>query len=684
MATYYYRMQNCVQPDVYANAAFTSQQTIGQVYEMALVPPSGIIVDFCWKVDGIANDGISAVILNDYGLNNCSGCISPTPPPTSVTSYGWVFHQLQGNGSNSPLTSCLNCPYTVYSNVQYYNDLTCGQAHFYLDANLTTPFTGSNQYYSASPSGGTPAEGTGSLLMANGGVVTDIFDCNGNSNCNANCYIFTITNTGNPLDDDSFTYINCSGGNTSGSVPYGDQIEVCAKSFTHIGVSLTVTNTFTNCNTPAPIAPPTTVPVPAPVAPSPSPVPTAPVPAPVAPIPQYCLGSTNAVTIENLGGINKYVFGGNYGLYGSGTGTFVLQNVPSSHPIAFQNFNKTSLISYTGQYSVGTKTGQDGNLYEYFYGDVTLTATGNYGTISYECYNHGYMGGQNNLMFDNVTCPNINPPVIPPQGDPTLLYTLTFSNKSQGWTSFYSYHPDYMIGMNNYFYSMKGGNLYRHNTNDLRNNYYDVQYNSQIKSVFNAQPLENKIFKTINLESDAAWSTSLESDIQTGNTIDSTWFEKKEGAWFAYIRSTGSEPAEAKEYPLRSTNGIGRSTSVVVNGTETTINFSTDPIIEIGSDISVGDILYFALPPYSTIQMAGQVTAINRDTMAGLNNVVINNSITGAVAISIQDAYIAYIKNQQAESYGLLGHYCIFTITNSDSTATELFAVESEVMKSYP
>jgi hypothetical protein len=82
--------------------------------------------------------------------------------------------------------------------------------------------------------------------------------------------------------------------------------------------------------------------------------------------------------------------------------------------------------------------------------------------------------------------------------------------------------------------------------------------------------------------------------------------------------------------------------------------------------------------------MAGQVTAINRDTMAGLNNVVINNSITGAVAISIQDAYIAYIKNQQAESYGLLGHYCIFTITNSDSTATELFAVESEVMKSYP
>jgi len=44
-------------------------------------------------------------------------------------------------------------------------------------------------------------------------------------------------------------------------------------------------------------------------------------------------------------------------------------------------------------------------------------------------------------------------------------YTLTYSEGSKGFPSFYSYNPEYMIGMNNFFYSFKNGQLYRHNTN---------------------------------------------------------------------------------------------------------------------------------------------------------------------------------------------------------------------------
>tara|TARA_R110000824_G_scaffold15801_3_gene66311 strand:- start:446 stop:2242 length:1797 start_codon:yes stop_codon:yes gene_type:complete len=419
--------------------------------------------------------------------------------------------------------------------------------------------------------------------------------------------------------------------------------------------------------------------------PTPTPTPTpAPTPTPIPTSPDYCLSGTNAVTFQTIGSINSYVFGGNYGLYGTGTGVFVLTGVPSQHPIAIHNFGKTGQITYNGTTSAGLKTGLDGNTYEYFYGDVTITVTGNYGTTSYECYYHGYMGGENNLQFDNVTCPNLQPPVIPPQGDPDKQYTLSYSDTAKGWPSFYSYFSDWMIGMNNYFYSIKAGNLYRHNTNSLRNNYYNVQYNSTLTSVFNDMPLENKLFKTINLESDAAWGVTLDSDIQTGATIDSTFFEQKEGAWFAYIRNNGTLPAQTKEYPMRSVNGIGRSSSVSIVGTSTIINFSIDPLIAIGSDLSVGDIIYYAPPPYSAIEMAGQVTAINVDLQNATNNIVIDNSISGAVTLPIQDGFIMYIKNQQAESNGVLGHYCLFTITNTDSTATELFAVESEVMKSYP
>jgi len=53
-------------------------------------------------------------------------------------------------------------------------------------------------------------------------------------------------------------------------------------------------------------------------------------------------------------------------------------------------------------------------------------------------------------------------------------YTLTYDEGVQGFPSFYSYYPDFMIGMNNYFYTFNGGNLYRHNVNESRNNFYGV------------------------------------------------------------------------------------------------------------------------------------------------------------------------------------------------------------------
>lgn len=44
-------------------------------------------------------------------------------------------------------------------------------------------------------------------------------------------------------------------------------------------------------------------------------------------------------------------------------------------------------------------------------------------------------------------------------------YTLTHSQDVQGWASFYSYYPDFIMGMNQYLYTFKGGDMYRHNTN---------------------------------------------------------------------------------------------------------------------------------------------------------------------------------------------------------------------------
>lgn len=261
-------------------------------------------------------------------------------------------------------------------------------------------------------------------------------------------------------------------------------------------------------------------------------------------------------------------------------------------------------------------------------------------------------------------------------------YTLTYSENSKGWPSFYSYLPEYMAGMNNYLYSFSGGNIYQHNTNEVRNNYYGTQSFSRITSVFNDDPLVNKIFKTVNLEADAAWSASLETDLPNTGLIDLEWFVQKEGDWFAYIRSAGGDPAALTEYALRSMNGISQSLSVTGTANTPIINFATT--INIGNIISIGDSLYSVNPPYTGPTLVGTVTAIEIDLVNNINRITVDATVAGGAAPTLQDSFILYIKNQEAESHGLLGHYMKFILQNNATIATELFAVESQVVKSNP
>ena len=242
-----------------------------------------------------------------------------------------------------------------------------------------------------------------------------------------------------------------------------------------------------------------------------------------------------------------------------------------------------------------------------------------------------------------------------------------------------------MIGMNNYFYTFKGGDLYRHNVNETRNTFYEDWQTkngtpsnaftpTRMKSVFNNSPLENKLFKTIDLQGDSTWSGDFDTDIQESGFISANYFDKKEGVFFAFIRNN-----TVGQLALRSVNGIGQSSQVVAGNV---VRFATT--IEIGSIISIGDLLYFSLPPYTTPVLAGKVTAITVNLPAGTNQLTIDTTISGTTPIPIQNAFFLYIKNSVAESHGVLGHYCIFDLTNDNSVKIELFAVESDVMKSFP
>ena len=53
-----------------------------------------------------------------------------------------------------------------------------------------------------------------------------------------------------------------------------------------------------------------------------------------------------------------------------------------------------------------------------------------------------------------------------------MATTITFDEINNAWTSFHSYEPEWMERIGNSFYSFKNGNLYLHDDNDTRTNFY--------------------------------------------------------------------------------------------------------------------------------------------------------------------------------------------------------------------
>ena len=247
-------------------------------------------------------------------------------------------------------------------------------------------------------------------------------------------------------------------------------------------------------------------------------------------------------------------------------------------------------------------------------------------------------------------------------------YTLTYSESAQGWPSFYSFDPEFILGMNQYLYSFNGGNLYRHNTNERRNNYYGIDYDSTITSVFNQEPTTNKVFKTIELESDSPWDCDVISDLEAG-FMPASYFVLKEGGYFAFIRRI----EDSKNLSLRSAQGIGvftDTTGVGLNPITLTFGFVIDSIL------SIGDVAYYT--DAGNVIEIGQITDVSSDRKT---LTIQNPTITGAVPLL---SYILYVKNSVAESYGTLGYYLQFKLTNSSTEAVELFSIDSDVFKSNP
>lgn len=245
-------------------------------------------------------------------------------------------------------------------------------------------------------------------------------------------------------------------------------------------------------------------------------------------------------------------------------------------------------------------------------------------------------------------------------------YTLTYSPLLDGWTSFHSYHPEWMEHMNSFMYTFKNGEMWKHNSNPIRNSWYGTTYPSSVTVLFNDSPNEPKMFKTLSYDSDHKWNATVITDLSSGS-MDKSYFEEKEGFFFTYIRRNSG----TVDYKAMSTQGIGNASAVTLVGVAT---YRLDFTFDIGSIMSVGDLLYVV--PSGTPLVSGQITALTS------NSITIVMVVGGTIPVA--GNFIMFVKDAVAESYGARGYYMETTLTNTDTEAVELFAISSQIFKSYP
>ena len=218
--------------------------------------------------------------------------------------------------------------------------------------------------------------------------------------------------------------------------------------------------------------------------------------------------------------------------------------------------------------------------------------------------------------------------------------TLSFDESVRGWTSFFTYKPEFMVSLRNDFYSFNNGILYQHYSDSVnRGNFYGVNNNTSITFIFNPNVSMSKNFKTINYEGSNGWRIdSIESD-QTGP-------DNYNGVYSNVTDLTASIPSYL--------------------GGEYILNPVTNEVVY---PAQYGTVFGNDNPPYNR-SYAGFVRKENK-YVANLINAT--PSTQGEVIFG----------NQMS---GIKGYFTTVTISTDDATAVgeikELFAVSSEYVQS--
>ena len=137
----------------------------------------------------------------------------------------------------------------------------------------------------------------------------------------------------------------------------------------------------------------------------------------------------------------------------------------------------------------------------------------------------------NSLNHGKISKGNIDHTTETASGSLTSLasqyVTLSFSDRTNGWVSYYTYKPSFGTSIQNQYFTFNGQSIYKHyDDNAEYNKFYDATYKdpSYVKLVQNDMPSTIKTFFTINYEGSTGWfmdSMAAESVNREGYTTSS-------------------------------------------------------------------------------------------------------------------------------------------------------------------
>ena len=254
--------------------------------------------------------------------------------------------------------------------------------------------------------------------------------------------------------------------------------------------------------------------------------------------------------------------------------------------------------------------------------------------------------------------------------------TVSFKENVNGWSSRKSFIPESGVSLNSTYYTFKGGDLWKHNSNTVINNFYGQQYYSSVTTLFNASPNSSKGFKTLNYSGsnsvkyndaksaiiEKGWyANSVQTDLQSGEV---PYFVNKENKWFNYIKGNETNVDTSS----LAVQGIGIPNTVSTAGGSLTLGFNNG----INESLQLGDALHFGT---TSLSEAGTVSSINKST-----GQVTCSTFTNAPTTS---DFVLFAKPTGPNLTSLTGYYAKVEMRNYKTTEiSELFSLGTEVFES--